>query len=143
VVFSDGLEESGSLFSSAAAAGEPEFCWTFAFTGLYLPLMLVPRLLILRGIAIEFRDHLMLRASFSCRSGVRPENLDGYTLAVGFSCTSLTSAVFGIYPYVLPSSGDPVGLYWFIPGLLLASTYFSFLARHFGHQDGVHSIRDL
>jgi len=60
----------------------------------------------------------------------------------------LTSAAFGIYPYVLPSNGDSalsltilnaaaapyglrVGLMWFIPGMLLTSGYFIYTYRSF------------
>jgi cytochrome d ubiquinol oxidase subunit II len=60
----------------------------------------------------------------------------------------LTSAVFGVYPYVLPSNSDPnlgitlytasaplyglkVGLAWWIPGMLLVTAYFAFTYRHF------------
>jgi cytochrome bd ubiquinol oxidase subunit II len=60
----------------------------------------------------------------------------------------LTSAVFGLYPYVLPSNTDPalslsitnasaapyglkVGLFWFIPGILLAAVYFIHNYRSF------------
>lgn len=60
----------------------------------------------------------------------------------------LTSAAFGIYPYVLPSSTDPnlgltiwnsvagpyalaVGLAWWIPGMALAVGYTVYVHRHF------------
>jgi cytochrome d ubiquinol oxidase subunit II len=60
----------------------------------------------------------------------------------------LTSAAFGVYPYVLPSNTDPqlgltiynaaaapyglkVGLAWFIPGMLLAAGYFVYTYRSF------------
>ena len=60
----------------------------------------------------------------------------------------LTSAAFGVFPYVLPSNADPtmgltvynaaapayglkVGLAWFIPGMLLATGYFVYVYRHF------------
>ena len=60
----------------------------------------------------------------------------------------LTSAAFGVYPYVLASNGDAsagltiynssaarygldIGLRWFIPGMLLATGYFFFVYRHF------------
>ncbi len=60
----------------------------------------------------------------------------------------LTSAAFGLYPYVLPSNLDAhlgltvfnaaaapyglkVGLVWFIPGMLLASAYFVYTYRSF------------
>ncbi len=71
-----------------------------------------------------------------------------------FLCSSLyivgmlTSAAFGLYPFVLPSSTDPtlgltvynaaaapyglkVGLVWFIPGMLLATGYFVYTYRSF------------
>jgi cytochrome d ubiquinol oxidase subunit II len=71
-----------------------------------------------------------------------------------FLCSSLfivgmlTSAAFGLYPCVLPSSLDPrlgltvynaaaapyglkVGLAWFIPGMLLATGYFVYTYRSF------------
>ena len=58
----------------------------------------------------------------------------------------LTSAAFGLYPYLLPSSTDPAaglavynsaaatygltaGLYWFIPGMALVGVYFVFVYR--------------
>ncbi len=59
----------------------------------------------------------------------------------------LTSAAFGLFPYVLPSNADPalslsvfnaaapyyglrVGLFWFIPGILLTIAYFVYTYRH-------------
>jgi len=71
-----------------------------------------------------------------------------------FLCSSLfivgmlTSAAFGLYPYVLPSNLDPalgltvsnaaaapyglkVGLAWFIPAMLLATGYFVYTYRSF------------
>jgi cytochrome bd ubiquinol oxidase subunit II len=61
----------------------------------------------------------------------------------------LTSVVFGVYPYVLPSNTDPalsltvqnaaappyglaIGLIWFIPGMALAIGYFTYTYRSFG-----------
>jgi cytochrome d ubiquinol oxidase subunit II len=60
----------------------------------------------------------------------------------------LTSVAFGLFPYVLPSSGDPrlgltiyntapaeyglrIGLVWWIPGTLLAAAYAVFTHREF------------
>jgi cytochrome d ubiquinol oxidase subunit II len=60
----------------------------------------------------------------------------------------LTSATFGVFPYVLPSNVNPeagltvanasaahyglyVGLAWWIPGMLLAAAYSVFVYRHF------------
>jgi len=65
----------------------------------------------------------------------------------------LTSVVFGVYPYVLPSNGDPalsltvhnaaaapyglgVGLIWFIPGMVLATGYFVYTYRSFAGKVG-------
>ena len=65
----------------------------------------------------------------------------------------LTSVVFGVYPYVLPSYGDPslsltvhnaaaapyglgVGLIWFIPGIALATGYFIYTYRSFAGKVG-------
>ena len=69
-----------------------------------------------------------------------------------FSCVylvgMLTSATFGVFPYVLPSNAEPdagltvsnaaaasyglyVGLAWWIPGMLLAGVYSVFVYRHF------------
>jgi cytochrome d ubiquinol oxidase subunit II len=75
----------------------------------------------------------------------------------------LTSAVFGVYPYVLPSNSDPnlgitlykaaaplygltVGLAWWIPGMLLVTAYFVFTYRHFAgkvrlEEEGSPSLR--
>jgi cytochrome d ubiquinol oxidase subunit II len=60
----------------------------------------------------------------------------------------LTSATFGVFPYVLPSNTDPeagltisnasaapyglyIGLTWWIPGMLLAALYSVIVYRHF------------
>ncbi len=65
-----------------------------------------------------------------------------------FIAGMLTSAVFGVFPYVLPSIGEPgrsltvfnaatsrygleTGLRWWIPGMLLAGVYHYFVYRHF------------
>jgi cytochrome d ubiquinol oxidase subunit II len=66
----------------------------------------------------------------------------------GFIVAMLVGAVLGVYPYVLPSNGDPqfgltiynasaapyglsIGLRWFIPGIALAAGYFFYVYRHF------------
>ena len=73
--------------------------------------------------------------------------LDGFLSSCLFLFGMLTSAAFGLYPYVLPSNSDPalslsiynaaaplyglqVGLLWFIPGILLAIGYFVYTYRH-------------
>ena len=65
-----------------------------------------------------------------------------------FRSGMLTSAAFGLYPYVLPSNSDStfgltvqnsaaplyglqVGLMWFIPGMILATGYFVYTYRSF------------
>jgi len=68
--------------------------------------------------------------------------------SAAYICGMLTSAAFGLYPYVLPSNGFPslgltihnsaaahyglvIGLRWWIPGMLLATAYFVFVYRNF------------
>ncbi len=63
----------------------------------------------------------------------------------------LASAVFGLYPYLLPSNGDPslgltaqgtaapayglkIGLLWWIPGMALVAVYFTVLFRTFARR---------
>jgi cytochrome d ubiquinol oxidase subunit II len=65
-----------------------------------------------------------------------------------FILAMLTSAAFGLYPYVLPSNADRafsltihnaaaapyglgIGLMWFIPGMLLTAVYFTYTYRNF------------
>ena len=79
----------------------------------------------------------------------RSQDLRAFLCSCGFIAGMLASAALGLYPYVLPSSGDPslgltiertaagpyglrMGLMWWIPGMLLAAGYFVFLYRHFG-----------
>jgi len=76
------------------------------------------------------------------------EGLDAFLCSCLFILGMLTSAAFGIYPYVLPSNADPllgltvhnsaaplyglrVGLMWFIPGMLLTCGYFIYTYRSF------------
>jgi len=81
----------------------------------------------------------------------RAQDLRAFLCSCGFITGMLASAALGLYPYVLPSSGDPslgltiertaagpyglrMGLMWWIPGVLLAAGYFVFLYRHFGQE---------
>jgi cytochrome d ubiquinol oxidase subunit II len=60
----------------------------------------------------------------------------------------LTSAAYGVFPYVLPSNQEPalgltvyntaaahyglaIGLAWWIPGVMLATGYFVYIHRQF------------
>jgi len=86
-------------------------------------------------------------------AGIRMAVARGRDLAA-FLCSSLylvgmlTSVTFGVYPYVLPSNGAPetaltvtnaaaaeyglwIGLWWWIPGMLLAGIYSFVVYRHF------------
>jgi len=71
-----------------------------------------------------------------------------FLASCGFIVAMLVGAVLGVYPYVLPSNGDPqfgltiynasaapyglsIGLRWFIPGIVLAAGYFFYVYRHF------------
>jgi cytochrome d ubiquinol oxidase subunit II len=73
---------------------------------------------------------------------------DAFLSSCLFLAAMLASAAFGLYPYVLPSSGDPalgltvqntaaaryglaIGLAWFIPGMLLTAAYFVYTYRSF------------
>jgi cytochrome d ubiquinol oxidase subunit II len=78
----------------------------------------------------------------------RRQELAAFLCSCLFILGMLTSAAFGVYPYVLPSNSDPalsltvsnaaaplyglkVGLIWFIPGMLLATAYFVYTYRSF------------
>ena len=78
----------------------------------------------------------------------RGEDLQAFLASCAYIVGMLTSVVFGVYPYVLPSNNNPafsldiynaaageyglrVGLWWFIPGMLLVTSYFVFVYRKF------------
>jgi cytochrome d ubiquinol oxidase subunit II len=69
----------------------------------------------------------------------------------------LSSAAFGLYPYVLLSRADPrfgltvinaaagayglrIGLAWWIPGTVLAIGYFVFVYRRFAGKVRIHGV---
>jgi cytochrome d ubiquinol oxidase subunit II len=81
------------------------------------------------------------------------EGLDAFLCSCLFLLGMLTSVAFGLYPLVLPSTGDPalsltvansaaapyglrIGLYWFIPGVLLTASYFVYTYRNFAGKVG-------
>jgi cytochrome d ubiquinol oxidase subunit II len=83
----------------------------------------------------------------------RRDGLEAFLCSCLFLLALLVSAAFGLYPYVLPSNGDPafsltvansaaapyglrVGLYWFIPGILLTAGYFVYTYRSFAGKVG-------
>ena len=76
------------------------------------------------------------------------QELAGFLSSVVFIAGMLTSAAFGIFPYVLPASTQPelgltvynvatseyamkVALFWWIPGIVLVTAYFVYTFRHF------------
>ncbi len=76
------------------------------------------------------------------------EDLKAFLASAIYIIGMLTSVVFGVFPLVLPTVGDPstaltihnasappyglqVGLMWFTPGILLAISYTVFLYRKF------------
>ena len=79
---------------------------------------------------------------------LRRSELKAFLASAVYIIGMLTSVVFGVFPYVLPSSGDPhlgltvynasapayglrVGIAWFIPGMIIAAVYFIFIYRRF------------
>jgi cytochrome bd ubiquinol oxidase subunit II len=83
--------------------------------------------------------------------GVRliKDELKSFLASCAFIVGMLTSAAFGVFPYVLPSNADPalgltiyntapaeyglkVGLVWWIPGMILAGLYSVYVYRKFG-----------
>src|SRR5262249_47964107 len=79
---------------------------------------------------------------------VRRAEVRSFLASCAYIAGMLTSAVFGLYPYVLPASTDPsfsltvhnakapdyglkIGLVWWVLGMLLASIYFVFTYRQF------------
>jgi cytochrome d ubiquinol oxidase subunit II len=109
----------------------PQFAGRYAAHpwGLIFPIFALAGLMLIRIMARAARD----AAAFLCSC----------TYIVGM----LASAAFGHYPYLLPAigggqasltifnasttnSGLSIGLYWFIPGMMLAAAYFVFAYRN-------------
>jgi cytochrome d ubiquinol oxidase subunit II len=78
----------------------------------------------------------------------RGDHAKAFLASCAYIVGMLTSAAFGVYPYVLPSNTDPalgltvtnaatapyglsVGLMWWIPGMILVAGYSAFIYRHF------------
>ncbi|HVX65061.1 MAG TPA: cytochrome d ubiquinol oxidase subunit II, partial [Bryobacteraceae bacterium] len=78
----------------------------------------------------------------------RGDNFKAFLSSCAYITGMLTSAVFGVFPYVLPANSDPslsltisntatgayglkVALMWWIPGMLLVAAYSIFIYRHF------------
>ncbi|HWB96656.1 MAG TPA: cytochrome d ubiquinol oxidase subunit II, partial [Bryobacteraceae bacterium] len=82
-----------------------------------------------------------------------PKAMAAFLSSSLFIVGMLTSAAFGVFPYVLPSNSDPslgltvynasaapyglkIGLFWFIPGMILTATYFTYTYRSFSGKVG-------
>jgi cytochrome d ubiquinol oxidase subunit II len=80
--------------------------------------------------------------------GNRKREMKAFLSSCLYLAAMLASAAFGMFPYVLPSAGEPkfgltlynaatsrhgleIGLRWWIPGMLLAGVYHYFVYRHF------------
>jgi cytochrome d ubiquinol oxidase subunit II len=80
--------------------------------------------------------------------GGRRSGLEAFLSSCLFILGMMTSAAFGVFPYVLPSIGDPslgltvynsaaplyglrIGMMWFLPGMILACGYFVYTYRSF------------
>ncbi len=78
----------------------------------------------------------------------RRQEIKAFLSSCAYLLGMLTSVVFGVYPYVLPSNTNPdlaltvqnssaplyglqVGLYWWILGMILASGYILYVHRQF------------
>jgi len=79
---------------------------------------------------------------------VRGAEVKSFLASCAYIVGMLSSVVFGLYPYVLPSNTDPrfsltlqnasapdyglkIGLIWWSLGMVLVSAYFGFVYRHF------------
>lgn len=92
---------------------------------------------------------LIALAGLGAMKAFEKAELPSFLASVTFIVGMLTSCVFGVFPYVLPSNnvaqrggltiynaaapqyGLQVGLYWFVPGMLLAGAYFWYVYRSF------------
>ncbi|HZT28538.1 MAG TPA: cytochrome d ubiquinol oxidase subunit II [Bryobacteraceae bacterium] len=157
------LTVHGALWVALKTAGALEQRARRMARGTWWALLLVVILLTLAS----FRIQPHLRESFDAHPwgyvfpllaliglvGMQVLNKSGKAVEV-FLCSCLfiagmlTSAAFGVYPYVLPSNSDAqlgltvynaaageyglqVGLAWFIPGVILAAAYFTYTYRSF------------
>jgi cytochrome d ubiquinol oxidase subunit II len=84
----------------------------------------------------------------STRFRRRGDELKPFLASCAYIAGMLTSAAFGLFPYVLPSNTNPalgltvwnsatahyglvVGLFWWIPGMALVAGYTVFVYRRF------------
>jgi cytochrome d ubiquinol oxidase subunit II len=80
--------------------------------------------------------------------GHRKREMQAFLSSCLYLAGMLASVAFGLFPYLLPSAGEPklgltvyntatsryglqVGLAWWIPGMILAGAYHYFVYRHF------------
>lgn len=87
-----------------------------------------------------------LATAFSAILRDRPRT--GFLGSAAYLAGMLASAAFGLYPYVLPATTDPaygltaqnvgapltglqIGLMWWIPGMIIAAVYITYVYRRF------------
>ena len=153
------LAEHGALWIEYKTRGELERRARLAAASLWWGVLLLIVVITLAS----FRVQPHLRESFRLRPWgytfpliavlglIMIKAFSGLRAFIGscvFLAGMLTSVVFGVYPLVLPSNGDPalsltidnaaappygleVGLIWFIPGIALATSYFIYTYRSF------------
>ena len=80
------------------------------------------------------------------RYSQRGQDKTAFLMSCLFIVGMLTSAVFGLYPYLLPAIPDAtlglsvdnaaapayglkVGLFWWVPGMILVTGYFTYVYR--------------
>ncbi len=147
------LKTSGDLQQRSRVFGSRLWWGVLAFTVIitFFSFRLQP------NIAKEFADHiwgyvfplLALAGLIGMRVwSARARDLSAFLCSCLYLVGMLTSAAFGVFPYVLPSNGSPgagltvtsaaaaeyglhVGLAWWIPGMALAVLYSVFVYRRF------------
>jgi cytochrome d ubiquinol oxidase subunit II len=147
------LKTSGDLQQRSREFGARLWWAVLAFTAIitFFSFRLQP------NIAKEFAEHvwgyvfpLLALAGLAGMKvwSARARDLSAFLGSCLYLVGMLTSAAFGVFPYVLPSNGSPgagltvtnaaaaeyglyVGLAWWIPGMALAVLYSVFVYRHF------------
>jgi cytochrome d ubiquinol oxidase subunit II len=121
--------------------------WGFVFPALALGGLGAMFVFLRQGSPGEGTASAVPESSANTRGSLAPE-AKAFLASCAYIIGMLTSAVFGVYPYVLPSSISPeyaltvhnakaadyglqVGLVWWVIGMALASGYFIYTYRHF------------
>ncbi|MBZ5610728.1 MAG: cytochrome d ubiquinol oxidase subunit II [Acidobacteriia bacterium] len=147
------LKTTGELQARTRAFGSKAWLGVAVFTAI----ITVASFQLQSNIAKEYSDRrwgyvfplLALAGLIGMRvASGRRRDLGAFLCSCVYLAGMLTSAAFGVFPYVLPSNAAPengltvtnsaaasyglyVGLWWWIPGMLLAAVYSVFVYRHF------------